>query len=416
MAGVAAEQFRGFALAPESSFKTPGAWVNPKAYRSALPNPGREQVAWEGDLNSYGDREPGTPGMQTFDFGVDLDFHGGTYTDLVDVLTGILGEEDAGGAMTQGGGGTNDVSNVAYSAGDPSAIFRVTDDNGDKWILPGRHTAAASVALDVNLPAGLSAEDIDNPSELQGGCFNYVLGDSADTFSVEFDWRARPTEIVHRGKGCVFTEAGFLYEEGKRLGLSLKGKAAEWTKAAGPSAVISDPGRATDFFLSRMSDFYLSAQASNLAADAANGANSRIRKLSFNMAPPVIDERASQGLNGADALPGTDIYGYTREPIFPELLRMTVLYPDEGWYDVYDDQTAYKLFAIFYPGTPANLAGTAVPSKRIAIYFPELILDEIPKVVTDGGHRCMELAWRPRRRLTTGNNVGLFHLAFFNSL
>jgi hypothetical protein len=411
------EQFQRVAIGKHATFKDdPAAWVNPKV-KGLDFDPGREEVPDESHANSYGDQNPADPGMQTFPFSFTHDLHSGSQALLDDVIEAVLGETDAGGALTAGGGGTNNQSNVAIASGTPSPIFLGVDDQGYKHILFGRHVAAGSVALDVTLPSGRSISSAENPSELSGECYNYLLGDTAQTFGLKFDQSGRTGQIVYTALGCGFTGMTLVYEEGRPLAFSFEGMAAEWDKATGADGDISDPARATDFFLSRMADIWLVAQSGNpTIGDSLNDAL-KVKKLSFNYGSRLTPERWSQGLNGGTSLPGSDIGAYAREP-HDALLEVLLKAQDDGWYDVFDDPPAnpYKCMAVWYPGAPNRQDGAAVPAKRIASYWPELIPFGQPQRVVDGGQRCHRLRFLVRRRLTNANNVERFHLAFFGSL
>jgi hypothetical protein len=413
------EQFQRVAIGKHATFKDdPASWVNPKV--KALDfDPGREEVPDESHLNSFGDPNPPDPGNQTFSFSFSHDLHSGSQALLDDILDAVLGETDAGGALTAGGGGTNDTSHVAIASGTPSAITRGTLDNGTKVILFGRRLNSGTLDLDITLPTGRTVSDIDNPSELDGACYDYLLGDEAPTFGLKFDQSGRTGQIVYTALGAAFTGMSLVYEEGQRLALAFEGMAAEWDKATGADGDISDPARATDYFLSRMADIWLVAQGGNpTIGDALNDAL-KVKKLSFQFGSAVTPERWSQGLNGGTSLPGSDIGSYAREP-HSAFLEVLLKAQDDGWYDVFDDPPAnpYKCMAVWYPGAPNRQDGGAVPSKRIAAYWPELIPIGQPRRVTDAGQRCHQLQFLVRRRLpaSTYNLIERFHLAFFGSL
>jgi hypothetical protein len=395
MAGVAGEQFIRMAFAPESSFKVAGAYVVPKGAKGWTLNPGREQVAYEGHLNSYGDRESGIPGYQTFEAGGEFYVHGSTYSELAAILDAALGNTEAGGTLTAGGAGTNDTENVAYNVGTPGSIIRVRGNDGLDYLVPVDTTSGGSGVLGHKLPTGVTASSIDNLSEITGAVYSYLLGTSADTLTFEFDWAARSTEISHLAKGCAITELVLNYEEKKPLSFGVKIRGAEWVKTNGSGSNTSNPGRASNYFMSASADFFLAPQASK---SKWGDTPTRIRKFtSGNLANPLIDETGSNGLTIADStLPGSPILGYTREPGLQDLVRVLLTYPSHSYYEAYEDQTAYRLFGVFYTGVPASgiIAGIRFP-----IYYPELVIDEQPKIVIDGGHRCMELAFRVKRRL-----------------
>jgi hypothetical protein len=408
MPGVSSERFARMAFAKESAWKTPGTYRNRAGLHNLAPSFGQEAVENEEHWNGYGDRRPPTPGWQTGEASWSYYVHAATQSDLDELLTGALGEKSAGGALTFDAGGTNDETHVSVSAGTPRALVVVTGDDGIDYICPVVTFAANVATLGQSLPAGVTPTNVRNFSALSGALYNYLLGTSADTFSVELDWSGRgSTEIVTLAKGGGITGMGLRFERGQRLALDFSMRFAEYTESAGPSSNISNPSPWSTPFLSFLGDFYLSAAAGT--PQYGTTAVTRLKRLGYQFAVPLLDETGSVGLNGDGSLPGSDILGYTREPGGQDLLEMLLTYPDDGWLDVWEDQTECRLFGVMFPGTRQ---GASAPTKqRISTWHPSMYLAARPEIVVDGGHRCQRLLWQVGRSLTA-TAASNYHLGF----
>lgn len=276
MAALSPEKFYRVSFAPESSFKVAGTYVHAKGL-IASPDikPGRETVAVDVALNSFGDRVGDAQGKQTYEASVSWFITEDSYTSLKGLLKAALGEEDAGGALTFNGAGTNSATQVATSSGTPSSVVRVTGDDGKKYICRVDTFNAGTSVLGTPLPTGVTPTDIDNPSALSGGCFDYLLAGGgtngqAETFTINSDWANNPSTIRQQfviGKGCAITSCKLVYEQGKLLALMFSFKGAEFLETGGASANISDPGRFTTGFLGWAGDWLFGAPSEGTGAN-----------------------------------------------------------------------------------------------------------------------------------------------------
>lgn len=418
MAGVAGEGFVGFAFGEEATFKgSVAAWTSPRGLRRASsPQAGRAAIAREDALNSKGDRYAATPGMQSFSATVELELCAETLTDLDPLLGLVAGLKQAGGALTLGVGSDEDTAVV--SSGTPSAITRVVGSDGKTYYPSVPVFSGGNASLSPKLPPGVTPSDIDNPSALSGACYLYQLGTSQTTFACKFDWRSRPGSTTQRtvhARGCAVTRLSLIFERDRRAYLVLEITGAEYTVTNAADSDISDPAPFTKPTVGFALDFILTRTG---AAPAFGGTYRHPKRLQIDFAPPLLTETGAIGLaggsDGSSLIPGSDTYGYTREPLDVTLtVRQKYdvnLEPDWEQVGSIGTPVPYTGHLVAYPGVP----GLAPVANRIVACWSRLVQDSAPQIVADGGGRYQDSVWRVERSLTA-TAVERYALAFINS-
>lgn len=385
MAGSPARKKR-IAVAPESAFETSGTYVNPSGAHDITHNPGREMVERDEHLNSFGDRYAATPGVQAGQVGVVFDACQQTYANIKSLFTGALGEEDAGGALTLGGGTSND-SQVSISAGTPSKIIEVTANNGGaavRFLVPVKSFGGAIAVYGIKLPAGYTTVTaVKNLSQLSGGVFNYLQGTAANTFSIEIDRSGDSRQIPYRYQGCAITQAMFRYERRQRLSFGFNFQASKWADNPGGLST-ADATPMTNAFMSFAGDWRLQDLATPVAPVALT-----VKKVEFQFAPAMIPDLGSRGLDGSFVnLAGSDITGWTRG-VYEARVKVTVATPAQAYHTELTSDTAKQLFGVMYPGKPGRAAATP----RYAVWLSNLIHTGEPVPTEIDDQEAMELTY-----------------------
>lgn len=392
MAGSPARKKR-LAIAKESSHETSGTYGNPSGAHDITHNPGREMVERDEHLNSFGDRYAATPGVMAGTVGVIIDACQQTYADQKNLLAAALGQEDAGGALTLGGG-TNNDSQVSISAGTPSKIIEVTANNGGsavrflvplKSFTPG---APGTAIYAIKLPAGyVNVTAVKNLSQLSGGVWNYVQGTAADSFSIEIDRSGDSRQIPYRYQGCAITQALFKYERRRRLSFAYQFQASKWADNPGGLST-ADPTPMTNAFMSFCGDWYLQDLATPVAPVALT-----VKAVEFQFAPRVAPDLGSRGLDGSFTnLAGSDITGWTRQE-FDAMVKLTVATPAQAYHTELTSDTAKQLFGKLYPGKPGRAAATP----RFSVWMHRLIHTGEPEPTEVDDQEAMILTYRIER-------------------
>lgn len=408
---VAPARKRRFAIAPESSFETAGAYTNRRGWHSIVVDPGREFVPRDEHLNSFGDILPPVPGVLTAQVSAVHDFCAQTYSEDKDLITAALGEEDAGGALTLGGGINND-SQVTISAGTPGKIIEVTANNGGpavRFLVPVKSFtpgAPGTAVYAIKLPAGyINVTAVKNLSQLSGGVFNYLMGAAASTFSVEADRAGASGQIPYRLQGGVLTSLLLKYERRKVLQLGATwGMFSKWAEDPGGLAT-ADPSVRTVPFMAYAGDWRLQDLATPVAPVALV-----IKKVELELCPAIIPELGSRGLDGSFVnLAGSDINGYTRGELVARL-KLQVLYPSKTFHSDVTSDVHKQFFGTCYPGKP----GKAAAVNRVALWCHDLTLAEEPKLVEADGAEAMDLTYNIGRDPSL-SGLSAIHLGIHNT-
>ena len=419
---VSPEHFLRVAFAPESSWKTPGSFVQARGLkRGSALTPGREQLPIENALNTYGDRYAAQPGAQTFEATLDYYVTANTWTDFQDVFTAALGVESTTASPTYSSSANN--TSVVKSAGTFSMWHRLTGSDSNTYYCPIDSVSTNTATLGIGIPATKTVTAIASPGSSGGAEYHDgdgttgVGGLTVPTFTIEFDWSQTAGGASNQESivvsGCGLTALSLVYSRDQALQISTSWIGASYNDDEDAAANVSDASAWTAFGPGWTGDWLLSTDATPLWSDA----KTPIKSLTCALGRPIITERGMIGLDGgsttSSVLPGSDITGYTYEAHWQELLTIRVPWA-RAYLDSFDAQTAYKLCGVLYPGVPGGAAISNV--RRICMYWRRLIPVGRPVTVVDGGGRYMDLTFQVERA-TSGatGGVGRFALAFFNS-
>lgn len=397
---VAGERYRGLAYR-----KAAGTFRVPRAVKDIAFTPAAEALERDHHLNSFGDFYAPDPGMQTFDGSFQADINANTFADMGDLLEGGIGELQASSTLVFNGAGTNNDSEFAFSSGSPDPIVKITTASGS-FIVPVDSDTGGQATFGVKLPTGQVPTNAQNGNQVSGGCFNYILGTSAQLYEIELDRRTRPNEVVFNATTAGCYGINYIFERGQRLGFSYNIRAGAFTKSSSASVNISDPAKYSTPFIAFQGDFILEPASTPVPLTQVE----RIKTLSFSIAPDLINETATKGLDGSGTvLSGSDITGYTRMALD---IRPNIVIKDPTFslYAAWENGTPYKLFGVHYPGAPGS---STIPSNRMAFYMHRIVQSKEPQEVIVDGAVAFDTEWVAERD-TTLTGKSKFHLAFFN--
>lgn len=409
-------EFKRFALATESTFKTPGAYAAPRGYKKeGTLNHGREGIPIDNALNSKGDRYTPQPGMQSFDCGVNFIINGSTFANFTDVFEAALGLLETDTTLTLNASSTN--VGCTISGGTASGIIQVTGSDSKKYLVMAATDSGTALVYWPSLPVGVTTTAIVNLSGTpSGGSFQYQLGGAAGTFAMEFDWSNLPSSTTQDNVlavGCAIKSCQLMYARDKMLELKLEFIGAQYTETAGASTNTTDPAIPTNNFLGWTGDWFLSSGTPVWGTNSAPGTDQvRLKALTIEMAPELIVETGAIGLDGGSTagsvLAGSDITGYTRNAIGTQ--QVTVRVPYLFAYETgYLNKTAYGIFGVMYSGVPN---GPAISAHRVALGIRRMVQSAKPVVTEDGGGRYHDLTFQIERDTTANTNVERIQLAF----
>ncbi len=413
---VSPEHFFRIAISEETAFKTASTYVNPRGLkRGSAVSPGRETIAIENSFNSFGDRYAAIPGAQTYTASISWYLTASWYTDLADVFEAALGTKDTTASPTFSSSADNFTVTVSAPSVAASIMRFVSNEGTPKtYICPVDTDAAGVLTLGVGLPAGSIATACVNPGSVTGAVFEYSLGAAATTFSIESDWSATPsstTQEVILASGCGITSFQLSYERGGPLTINTVWIGASYTQGGGAAVNTANATAWTAEGPAWQADWFLSTDTTLHWTDT----KAAIKSLVIEMAPPLIIETGSQGLDGGSTasslLPGSDITGYTRDAAFEGLVTIRVPYNKQYMID-FNAQTAFRLFGVMYPGVAG---GVAIGNIRTALSIRRMIPVGRPTVVVDAGGRYHELTFQIERSTATNSIAPSIALARFNS-
>lgn len=363
---------RRIAIAPESPFKTAGAYVNPKAYQNVTITVDRDMLPDERHLNTLKDQYVDHPGMHVAEASADFPLHTTSATDLNDVLTAALGEKVAASPLTFASASTN-VS-VTISAGVFDGIQKATTNIGTRY-RPLKSVAGGTVGTwAIKTPVGETVSDVDNASDSSGTAYKEKPDGTVGTLTLEFDRAGQSGELKGHIKGAVPTELDFAYDLSKRIMVSAKFKGAAWDH--GTAANVADPSTFSDQFLGWSAECAIQDLAVPVVLT-----EKRLRALSFKIGHEFIPVEGTMGLSGT-TVPETPITGWIRS-VFPNEVKFTIVdetTPLTTWINNVTNQTAYQFFANFMPGTP----GVASSVKAISVWIPRIIATKAVPVDVNG--------------------------------
>lgn len=411
---VAPIEFKRFALAKESSFKVPGAYAAPRGYKKdGTLNHGYSVIAIDNALNSFGDRYAPQPNMQSFDCGVSFIVNASTFANFTDILTAALGSLETDTTLTMSTANTNVGVNI--TGGSASSIIQVTGDDLKKYLVLVSTATGAVIVFWPSLPVGVTATAVVNLSGTPtGGCFSYLLGGAATTFSMEFDWSGLPTSTTQNNvlaSGCAIKSCQLVWARDKLLEFKLEFIGASYTEDGGAAVNNTDPAVFTNAFLGWTGDWFLSSGTPVWGAGALGTDQVRAKALTIELAPDLIVETGAIGLDGgstaSSVLAGSDITGYTRDAIGTQQVTIRVPYL-LAYETAFLAKTAYGLFGVMYSG----VGGTIPSAHKVALGIRRMVQSAKPKIVEDGGGRYHDLTFQIERDLTANSNCERIVLGF----
>lgn len=403
---AAREEFQGLAFAEEPAIRQAPIvpFVVPSGFRITSQSPGRDYVPDQRQLNSFGDRFRGLAGRKTFTAETVFYFHELTYTQLKSVLTAILGEEIANGALVINGGGVNNESQAELTSGTPAPVVQVEDDEGVFHYLPVKQPyVAPNLIFAVKLPAGRSPVAVKNPSEVGGGIFQYtaIVG-CQTTFQLQLDRRNQPGETQWIIRGATPNALSINFEEGGELGFTIGWVGSDHETGSAPD--VGDPVQYTRRFLSFAADIALQDLATPVALPVPRLS---LRSFALPLSPEITEETGTPGIFGGE-VPPSNVTGFSRGPAFSAPLELGFTYPDPARFTEEADPTAADLF---YARFVSGIAGGSESGSTVVLHCPRTGPTGFPVLAVNNGIEGMNLSRQVERDTDHTSPV---YLAFFN--
>jgi hypothetical protein len=356
-------------------------WFRPRGHRDLEPTFGQENLVDQRQRDEFLIKHPSWPGVKQFAAAMALMTHENTVTELDQIFKACLGKTSSAAALTIKPAGVHTASEIEMNDGNlPPPIISILGSDGkryDRPVLSFGVVGANKIKLAIALPGGVLPTAVQNPVARNGKCYQEDPDADVDTFLLEVDRRGQTGETKGRGFGNVPNMLELAFELGQHLGLRLSFQGGEWTTGAAPN--VQKHARFTNQFLS----YHASCFWQPIDAVVAP-VSFRLRSLGMNLAPEWNPLLGSTGTDGNDADPLTNLFGWERGPLLDGGINLGLALPYVAGYADRSALTSRGLYLRF----KSKAGGAAAPSKLMAVWVPDTVLNDNPKPEPNGGREA----------------------------